>query len=382
MRGPVSGPGPEEAPSSTATIRPPAGLTIAPGGAAERSGLRLKNPSTLSRTQRQSTPAPMKRINRRRPPRCESLPAAWPQRRTADVPSSFVSRACVRYCRCKGPRSERRPIDSVNGTDPRWQEQPKAEHMSELKETLISKAIVDSYDRKLLRSIEGDVLIVGAGPAGLTAAAYLAAAGRKVTIVEKRLAPGGGVWGGGMGMNDIVVQEEAVPVLEAAAIRCDRRFEGLYVIDAVELACALCLRAIRAGATMLNLMTLEDVCVHDGKVTGVVVNRTMISGALPVDPIVLQAGVVIDASGHEAVAVERLRTRNLLVPRPAAAGEGPMNAAAGEAFVVERVAEAFPGLWVTGMAVSATFGGPRMGPIFGGMLLSGKRVAELILERS
>jgi len=61
-------------------------------------------------------------------------------------------------------------------------------------------------------------------------------------------------------------------------------------------------------------------------------------------------------------------------------GEGPMDAAAGERFVVERVAEAFPGLRVTGMAVCATFGGPRMGPIFGGMLLSGKRVAPLILE--
>lgn len=33
------------------------------------------------------------------------------------------------------------------------------------------------------------------------------------------------------------------------------------------------------------------------------------------------------------------------------------------------------------MAVCATFGGPRMGPIFGGMLLSGRRVAELILEK-
>ena len=59
-----------------------------------------------------------------------------------------------------------------------------------------------------------------------------------------------------------------------------------------------------------------------------------------------------------------------------------MDVAASEAFVVERVAEAYPGLWVTGMAVCATFGGPRMGPIFGGMLLSGKRVAELILEKT
>ena len=83
--------------------------------------------------------------------------------------------------------------------------------MNELKEPLISRAIVDSYHRKLLRAIESDVVIVGAGPAGLTAAFHLAARGRKVTVVEKRLAPGGGVWGGGMGMNEIVVQAGSHP---------------------------------------------------------------------------------------------------------------------------------------------------------------------------
>lgn len=55
-----------------------------------------------------------------------------------------------------------------------------------------------------------------------------------------------------------------------------------------------------------------------------------------------------------------------------------MNATEGESFVVDRAGEVFPGLWISGMSVSATLGGPRMGPIFGGMLLSGKRVAEAI----
>jgi thiamine thiazole synthase len=252
--------------------------------------------------------------------------------------------------------------------------------VSNITETSISKAIVDSYHQKLFCQISSDVVIVGAGPSGLTAALYLASTGKKVTILEKRLAPGGGVWGGAMGMNAVVVQQDALPILDTARVRHGFGQEGLYRVDAAELACALCLEAIRRGATLLSLVTLEDVCVHRDRVTGVVVNRTGLAGVLPVDPLVLTAAVVIDATGHEAVVVERLRNLGLVPPgaEQSRAGEGPMNAAAGETFVVDRVTEVYPGVWVTGMAVSATFGGPRMGPIFGGMLLSGKRVAELI----
>lgn len=250
--------------------------------------------------------------------------------------------------------------------------------MTDINETAISKAIAESYHRKLLNALESDVVIVGAGPAGLTAAFRLAEAGRKIVILEKRLAPGGGVWGGGMAMNDVVVQQEALPLLETAGVRYNLCGDGLFVADAAELACALCLKALRAGAILLNLTELEDLCVHDGRVRGVVVNRTLIAGALPVDPIVLHSRAVIDATGHDAAAVARLRSRNLI---PAGPCEGPMDAAAGETFVVERVAEIFPGLWVAGMAVCAAFGGPRMGPIFGGMLRSGQRVADLISAR-
>ena len=48
---------------------------------------------------------------------------------------------------------------------------------------------------------------------------------------------------------------------------------------------------------------------------------------------------------------------------------------------IENTKEIYPGLYVCGMAASAVSGTPRMGPIFGGMLLSGKRVADLIIER-
>jgi len=251
--------------------------------------------------------------------------------------------------------------------------------MPRFEETEISKAILDAYHRKLSDRIVGDVIIAGAGPSGLVAAYDLARAGVKATVLEKKLAPGGGVWGGGMGMNEAVVQVDALAILDEFGVRHAPCRDGLHTVDTVELAAALTVKAIQAGAVVLNLVTVEDVCVRGQRVAGVVANRTMISGVLHVDPITLSARAVIDGTGHEAVVVETLRRRGLLAEGPAAHGiEGPMDAAAGEDFVVDNVAEVYPGLWVCGMSVSAVLGGPRMGPIFGGMLMSGRRVAEMV----
>jgi len=253
--------------------------------------------------------------------------------------------------------------------------------MTRLDEVEISKTIIGTYHEKLLDCLTSDVAIVGAGPSGLVAAFFLAQSGAKVTILEKRLSPGGGIWGGGMGMNVAVVQEEAIPLLSEMGIRCKLGRDGLYAVDAIELGAGLCWNVVQVGVTLLNLMTVEDLCVREERVTGVVVNRTTISGALPVDPIAFSAKAVLDATGHEAVLVQALRKRHLLTSAGIAMefGEGPMDATRGEQFVVDRAGEVFPGLWIAGMSVSAALGGPRMGPIFGGMLLSGKRGAEAIV---
>jgi thiamine thiazole synthase len=183
-----------------------------------------------------------------------------------------------------------------------------------------------------------------------------------------------------MGMSHAVIQDDALHLLDELGVNHGPTRDGLHATDAIELAAALCVKAVQAGAALFNLMTAEDVCLHDGRVTGIVGNRTTIAAALPVDPIVFSAKAVLDATGHEAAVVETLRKRGVLARSAGAAlgVEGPMDASSGEAFVVEKAGEVFPGLWVAGMSVCATLGGPRMGPIFGGMLLSGERVADLI----
>lgn len=250
-----------------------------------------------------------------------------------------------------------------------------------LDDIAISRAILDGYHRKLVNCLQSDVLVVGAGPSGLTAARLLAQAGLRTTIIEKKLAPGGGIWGGGMAMNEVVIQPPARPLVEAVGVRMREADNGLALVDAVELASALCLEALRAGAVILNLLSVEDVRVQDGRLTGLVVNATPIAHLqMHVDPITLSARAVIDGTGHDASVVASLHQHGIALAtetgRPL--GEGPMDAERAEAFVVERTGCVFPGLYLTGMAVCAALGGPRMGPIFGGMLQSGEKVARQV----
>jgi thiamine thiazole synthase len=98
----------------------------------------------------------------------------------------------------------------------------------------------------------------------------------------------------------------------------------------------------------------------------------------------IEAKVVIDATGHptevtkvvEAKSGLQLRTRTKKV-----LGEKSMWAEKAENTVEKNTKEVCPGLFVAGMAANAVFGSPRMGPIFGGMLLSGKKVAKLVAKK-
>ncbi len=245
----------------------------------------------------------------------------------------------------------------------------------------VTRKIVERHFTEFTDRIESDVAIAGAGPAGLVAARYLASRGHKVTIFESKLSPGGGMWGGGMGYPVIVVQEESVTELHEVGVRTRDEGEGYYTADSLESVAKLVAGALDAGAKIFNLVSVEDVLFEDGRVNGFVINSSPITIAgLHVDPITVRAGACIDATGHDADVcriVERKAGR-LDTETGKVAGELSMCADIGERTVVENTREVFPGLWVTGMCANAVMGSPRMGPIFGGMLLSGRRVAELV----
>ncbi len=254
-----------------------------------------------------------------------------------------------------------------------------------LDEVVITRAIVSRYLEKFLDCIRTETAVVGGGPSGLVAACFLARAGRRVVLFERKLGIGGGMWGGGMLFNEIVVQEEARGLLESFGVRTRRFEEGYSTADAVETVGALAYHAVQAGVRILNGVSVEDVVVREGRVIGLVINWSAVQVAgLHVDPLTVHADWVVDATGHDSevlAVIERKAGIRLLTATGKRLGEQSMWAERAEQLTVENTREICPGVYVAGMAVNACFGGPRMGPIFGGMLLSGRRAAELILSR-
>ncbi|MDD5655418.1 MAG: sulfide-dependent adenosine diphosphate thiazole synthase [Candidatus Omnitrophica bacterium] len=254
-----------------------------------------------------------------------------------------------------------------------------------LDEIVISKAIIESYKDKLIKALDVDVAIVGAGPAGMVCGYYLAKAGKKVVLFERKLSVGGGMWGGGIMFNEIVVQDKAKGILDEMGVKTRLYQENYYLADSIESVSTICSKAVKAGLKIFNLISVEDVMVRDKKVAGLVLNWSAVEMAkLHVDPITMRAKFVVDATGHPAEVariIERKSGIRLKTRTGKTMGEASMWADVGENTIVNNSKEICSGLYACGMCANAVFGGMRMGPIFGGMLLAGKKVAKDIEKR-
>jgi thiamine thiazole synthase len=256
------------------------------------------------------------------------------------------------------------------------------EKFSPVGEKDITRAIVAEFAREFQEYVESDCIIIGGGPSGLMAGRNLARAGKKILIVERNNYLGGGFWIGGYLMNKLTVRHPGERVLDELGIPHKAVRDGLFVADGPHACSKLIASACDSGVKFANMTVFEDLVLKEnGRVCGAVVNWTPVS-ALPreitcVDPVAIEARVIIDATGHDAQVIKKLEERGLIKTR----GFGAMWVEKSEDLIVEHTGEVHPGLIVTGMAVSTTYGLPRMGPTFGGMLISGKVAAEIALEK-
>jgi len=256
-----------------------------------------------------------------------------------------------------------------------------------IEEIKITRAIIKTAVDDLLRSLETDVGIAGAGPAGLTCAYYLAKGGADVVIFERRLSYGGGMPGGGMLFPKVVIQEKALPIIKETRIAVKKFSSGLYTTGSVEMVSKLAVSALNAGVKIYPAITVEDVLIRENdRVCGLVLNWTAVKmSGLHVDPLAIKAKFVVDATGHEAevahIIERKIYGAKFKTASGKVMGEKSMWANEGEKRIVDYTDEAYPGLYLAGMSVCAVYGLPRMGAIFGGMLLSGKKTAQLILRR-
>jgi len=248
---------------------------------------------------------------------------------------------------------------------------------SNISEAKISRAIVREFSEMLSDYIESDVIIVGGGPSGLMASKRLAESGVKTLLIEANNYLGGGFWMGGFFMNTVTFRDPAQRILKEIGVPYKEPEPGLFTTDGPHVCSRLIAGCCDAGVKILNLVRFDDLVLRDNnRVGGIVINWSAV-GSLPkqvrcIDPIAIETKAVIDATGHDACVCRKLFNLGLLDMK----GEGAMWVEKSEDAIVENTGEIHPGLLVSGMAVAAVYGIPRMGPTFGAMLYSGIKAAD------
>ncbi|KAI9897681.1 hypothetical protein N3K66_007537 [Trichothecium roseum] len=251
-----------------------------------------------------------------------------------------------------------------------------------IRESQVSRAMTSRYFRDLDAHAESDVVVVGAGSCGLSAA-YVLATRRpdlRVALVEAGVAPGGGAWLGGQLLSAMVMRKPADAFLREVGVPYED--EGAFVV--VKHAALFTSTLLSKVLALPNVKLFNATCVEDLitrpaapssspsaadegiRVAGVVTNWTLVTmhhdDQSCMDPNTINAPVVISTTGHDgpmgAFSVKRLVSMQRLEKLGGMRGLD-MNAA--EDAIVKNTREVVPGLIVGGMELSEVDGANRMG---------------------
>ena len=249
------------------------------------------------------------------------------------------------------------------------------------REIEITSEIAKEFHDVLIDRVNSDVIIIGAGPAGLTASRELSNMGFKVLVIEQNNYLGGGYWLGGYMMNSVTVREPAQKIWDELGVPYKKVAEGLYLTPGPHAVSKLIAGACDAGVKFLNLTKFDDLVIKNGRVVGIVVNWMPVS-ALPrnitcADPVTLEAKIIIDTSGYESITAKKLVDRGLVDWQ----GKHSIYITKSKEHAFNKTNEVYPGLIVTGMEVRKTQSFKRMGPTFNSMISSGKQAAKIASEK-
>ncbi|ODQ44580.1 hypothetical protein PICMEDRAFT_173613 [Pichia membranifaciens NRRL Y-2026] len=261
-----------------------------------------------------------------------------------------------------------------------------------IRESQVSRAMTRRYFKDLDTYAESDIVIVGAGSSGLTAAYILARArpDLKIAIIEANVAVGGGCFLGGQLFSSMVLRKPADQFIRELGIEYEEEDNFIVVKHAALFITKLCSKVLELpNVKLFNATCVEDLITRptdDGKVrvAGVVTNWTLVSmhhdDQSCMDPNTINAKIIISCTGHDgpmgAFCVKRLVSQGYIQRNQM--GCLDMNRA--EDAIVKGTREVFPGLIVAGMELSECDSSNRMGPTFGAMVLSGVKAAEEALN--